>query len=178
MHRSFASALALAATAATLAACADAPSAPRTAGRQPSAAAYAGDNRVYNDVRVTVGMPIRVPCGRMGMEIVPLSGVEHASLQFVQTATGATSLRMHVNAQGVTGVGLVSGDLYRASGTTEETYDFASLGPLESYYLTYTFNVTSAGATGNIVAHELLRMSFDAEGNPSLDVVKFDGECR
>jgi len=178
MTRPLASALALTATAAMLAACADAPSAPRATASRPAASAFASGNRTFNDVRVPVGMPVRVPCGRMGMEIVPLSGVEHASLQFVQTATGATSLRMHVNAQGVTGVGLVSGDLYRASGTTEETYAFDALGPLESYYLTYTFNVTSAGATGNIVAHELLRMTFDADGNPSLDVVKFDGECR
>jgi hypothetical protein len=178
MHRPVANALALSLITVTLGACADAPSAPRLSPGAPSASVSPGYNRTFNDIGVNVHLPIQVPCGRLGVEIVPLYGVEHASLQFAQTATGAATLRLHVNAQGVSGVGLVSGDTYRASGTTEEAYDFASFGPTQSYYLTYTFNVTSAGATGNIVAHEVLRMSFDANGFPSLDVIKFDGECR
>ena len=178
MHRSVASAVLCSAAVAALAACADVPSAPSATAPTAPSLAVAGANRTYNDVRVDVGMPIRVPCSRLGMEIVPLSGVEHASMQFSRAADGRTTLRLHVNAQGVTGVGLVTGDEYRAAGTTEEAYDWDAFGAGDSYYLTYTFNVTSAGATGNIVAHELLRMSFDAAGNPSLDVVKFDGECR
>jgi hypothetical protein len=178
MHRPAANALALSLLAAMTGACADAPSAPRVTAGAPSMSASSGYNRTYNDVGVDVHLPIQVPCGRLGMEIVPLYGVEHASLQFAQTATGAATLRLHVNAQGVTGVGLVSGDAYRAGGTTDESYDLSSFGLTQSYYLTYTFNVTSAGATGNIVAHEVLRMSFDANGYPSLDVIKFDGECR
>jgi hypothetical protein len=160
------------------AACADAPSAPLTTSAAPSrATATAGDNRTYNDIRVPVTMPVRIPCSRAGWEIIPMSGVEHASMQLSSTATGGLRMRLHVNAQGVTGVGLVTGDTYRASGTTEEQYSWDAGNALDEYYLTYNFNVTSPGATGNIVAHEVLRMSFDASGFPTLDVAKFDAEC-
>jgi hypothetical protein len=161
------------------AACADAPSAPRTASAGPSLAlAASGDNRTYNDIKVPVAMPVRIPCSRAGWEIIPMSGVEHASMQLSSDGNGGLRLRLHVNAQGVTGVGLVTGDTYRASGTTEETYEWTAAGAPDGYYLTYSFNVTSPGATGNVVAHELMRMSFDAAGYPSLDLVKFDAECR
>jgi hypothetical protein len=177
MHRSLLSLVVVSAL--SLAACTEAPSAPAAsaATARPALASYGAD-RTYNDVRVPVHHPIQVPCARTGMEIVPLDGVEHASFQLSQNAAGGLRMRMHVNAQGVTGVGLVSGDAYHASGTTEESYEWGPGGAPEGYYLTYTFNVTSPGATGNIVAHEVLRMSFDAAGYPSLDVVKFDAECR
>lgn len=177
MHRSLPSLVVVSAL--TLAACADAPSAPRASSAAPSRALAAyGDVRTYNDVRVPLHHPIQVPCGRMGMEIVPFHGDEHASFQLSEPGPGRLRMRLHVNSQGVTGVGLVSGDTYHAAGTTEETYEWSTAGAPEGYYLTYTFAVTSAGATGNIVAHEVLRFSFDAAGYPSLDVVKFDAECR
>jgi hypothetical protein len=177
MPRSLASVLAVSTLATLATACSDAPSAPRPVPAQPSASVSSSYNRTFNDVGVNVHLPIQIPCSRLGMEIVPLYGVEHTSLQFAQTATGATSVKLHVNAQGVTGVGLVTGDTYHASGTTDETYDLDAFGLTQTYYLTYTFNVTSAGATGNIRAHEILRMSFDASGYPVLEVAKFDAVC-
>lgn len=178
MHRSLSTLVLASALCLSAAACADAPSAPLTASAAPSrATATAGDNRTYNDIRVPVTMPVRIPCSRAGWEIIPMSGVEHASMQISSNANGALTLRLHVNAQDVSGVGLVTGDTYRASGTTEEKYEWTSAGAPDGYYLTYNFNVTSPGATGNIVAHEVLRMSFDASGFPTLDVAKFDAEC-
>ena len=172
MHRSLSSRVLASALCLSAAACADAPSAPLTASAAPSrATATAGDNRTYNDIRVPVAMPVRIPCSRAGWEIIPMSGVEHASMQLSSNANGDLTLRLHVNAQGVTG------DTYRASGTTEETYDWTSAGAPDGYYLTYNFNVTSPGATGNIVAHEVLRMTFDASGFPTLAVAKFEAEC-
>ncbi|AHG90703.1 hypothetical protein J421_3166 [Gemmatirosa kalamazoonensis] len=178
MHRSLVNVVLRATLCLAAAACADAPSAPRLASSSPSlATAAAGESRTYNDISVPVQMPVRIPCSRAGWEIIPMSGVEHASMQLSSNATGDLTLRLHVNAQGVTGVGLVTGDTYRASGTTEEKYDWTAAAALDGYYLTYNFNVTSAGATGNIVAHEVLHMTFDASGYPSLQVTKFDAEC-
>jgi len=165
---------------AALAACADAPTA------MPSASSTAAGGRpslvaaqaTTNETDLPVQFPIQIPCSRLGREIVVLSGTEHTSLQQQSTAAGATHVRVHVNARGVTGVGLVTGDSYQSAGTTQESFDFDVAGFPASYDLTYNFTLTSPGATGNIVAHEVLRVSYDALGNSSVDVVHFDATCR
>ncbi|MFL5582416.1 MAG: hypothetical protein ACJ8AO_18765 [Gemmatimonadaceae bacterium] len=163
---------------AALAACADAPTAAPAA---PALAAVAA-NATANDVAMPVHMPIRVPCSRVGWEIVPLTGTEHGSYQLVVTPAGDARERFHVNAHDVTGTGLVTGDLYRASGTTEETFEWnLTSSPPYSHEITYGFNVqnlTWPGSAGSIHVTEVVRVDVDAEWNVTATVTKFDAECR
>ena len=169
-------AAALALTALT--ACADAPTAATTA-RPQIAAMTSSANGTIN----TFGPPfiggVVVPCGRMGPELVSFSGTEHFSFQQQVSTGGALNVRMHANAQGVTATGMVSGDTYHASGATDESYDFV-VGQLPfSYDIVYSFNMASARAgSGNIHALEILRISYDETGYPTLTRVKFDAECK
>jgi hypothetical protein len=157
-----------------LAACADSPSAPIAAPATPRAAALAATT-VEKDV--PVHLPLQIPCGRLGREIVPMDGTEHVTTQWMSNANGGGHLRMHITAQ-ADGIGLVSGDSYKAEGTTNETYEFDIASYPFQYDLTYNFNVQSAGKSGNIVAHEVLRVNVDTWGNATYAVIKFDAECR
>ena len=162
-----------------LAACADAPTAAPAAAAPQLSALSASLNGTINEFGPPFIGGVVVPCGRMGPELVTFSGTEHFSFQQQVNATGSMNVRLRANAQGVTATGLVSGDTYHTSGSTDETYDFV-VGQLPfSYDVVYTFNMASAGAgSGNIHALEVLRVSYDQYGYPTLQRVKFEAECK
>ncbi|HET7458469.1 MAG TPA: hypothetical protein VFJ74_12540 [Gemmatimonadaceae bacterium] len=164
-----------------LAACADAPTAtPAATDSRPGLAALSASlNGTINEFGPPFIGGVVVPCGRLGQELVTFSGTEHFSFQQQVNAAGSMNVRMHANAQGVTATGLVSGDTYHTSGATDESYDFVVNQFPFSYDIVYSFNMASGGAgSGNIHALEVLRVSYDANGWPTLQRVKFDAECR
>ena len=155
-----------------LAACAD-----TTAPAPAATPRLASSNATVSESNVPVHNPIQVPCGRMGLEIVPLDGVEHVTFQESFGRNGG-HVRFHVNAHNVSGYGLVSGDYYHAEGTTQEDYDF-DVGQFPfSYATNYTFGVQGNGNYGHIVAHEVLMINYDPYGNRTVQVAKFDAECK
>ena len=146
--------------------------APAEAPAAPSLAAF-----TENDVKVPYHQPVIVPCGRLGQEIVPFDGTIHVLFQTSFSASGRRHVKLQTNAQGMRGVGLVSGDLYRLNGGTSDAYEFDVDGPYTNTYIN-NFHVTSAGATGNIIAHETLRVLVDENGVPSVLNVNFVAECK
>jgi hypothetical protein len=160
-----------------LAACQSDPAAPAT-GSLLRRSANAASADVTNDVAVPAQFPVRIPCSRAGWEIIVFQGTEHVLLQQVVRPDGGARVKIQTNGTGMTGVGLVTGDLYRVGGTTQESYDFPAGQPFPASY-TYVndFVVTSAGATGNVVAHETLRVIWDAYGIPTVQVVDFHADC-
>lgn len=169
-------ALAVLASTAVLAAC-DAPSASPTAptATRPAAAAVA-----YTEVAqdVPVHNPIVMPCAVGGPQIVIFDGTEHTLFQTTANAAGGGHVRMHVNANDVTGYAVITGEEYRASGTTQDAIDWDAAQFPTTSMVTYSFNVTSPGRTGNIVAHETLQVDYDADGRPTVREVNFSAECR
>ncbi len=161
---------------AALGACASGTTAPTDAARAPALAASTYRER---DVAVPFVRGIQVPCSRAGLEIVVFEGTQHVAIQQTVASTGRTLLRFQTNGQGVTGTGLVSGDTYRLGGVTSESYQLpdGTTFPM-SYSYQNAFTVTSPGATGNIVAHETLRVDFDAAGSGTVSVVNFKAECK
>ena len=130
-----------------------------------------------NDVKIPYHQPVIVPCGRLGQEIVPFDGTVHVLFQTSFSAGGRRHLKLQTNAQGMTGVGLVSGDLYRLNGGSKDMYEFDVEGPYANTFVN-NFHVESAGATGNIIAHETLRVLVDENGVPSVQTVNFVAECK
>jgi hypothetical protein len=130
-----------------------------------------------NDIKIPYHQPVIVPCGRLGQEIVPFDGTVHVLFQTSFSASGRRHLKLQTNAQGMTGVGLVSGDRYRLNGGSSDAYEFDVDGTYVNTYIN-NFHVESAGATGNIVAHETLRVQVDENGVPSVQTVNFVAECK
>ncbi len=160
-----------------LAGCADQAVGPAEAPAEgPAAPALAAFTE--NDVKAPFHQPVIVPCGRLGQEIVPFDGTIHVLFQTSFSASGRRHLKLQTNAQGMKGVGLVSGDLYRLNGGTSDAYEFDVGGlPYTNTYIN-TFHVTSAGGTGNIIAHETLRVLVDENGVASVQTVNFVAECK
>jgi len=72
----------------------------------------------------------------------------------------------------------VTGDTYHLNGGTQEEFTFDVNALPFDYDMVNNFHVTSAGATGNIVAHETLRITYDADGNATVTVVNFHADCK
>jgi hypothetical protein len=130
-----------------------------------------------NDIKIPYHQPVIVPCGRLGQEIVPFDGTVHVLFQTSFSASGRRHLKLQTNAQGMTGVGLVSGDRYRLNGGSSDAYEFDVDGTYVNTYIN-NFHVESAGATGNILAHETLSVQVDENGVPSVQTVNFVAECK
>jgi hypothetical protein len=158
-----------------LAGCADRALSPTEApaGRAPTPSLALTEN----DIKIPYHQPVIVPCGRLGQEIVPFDGTIHVLFQMSFSASGRRHLKMQTNAQGMTGIGLVSGDRYRLNGGSSDAYEFDVDGTYTNTFVN-NFHVESAGATGNIVAHETLRVLVDENGIPTVQTVNFTAECK
>lgn len=131
-----------------------------------------------NDIKISAHLPVIVPCGRLGQEIVPFDGTQHVLVHSSFNTSGVEHLKLQTNAQGMTGTGLVSGDTYRVNGVTKDQYEFDALTlPYTNTYVN-NFHVESAGATGNIIVHETLKVYVDENGDPTVEVVNFTAECK
>jgi hypothetical protein len=136
-------------------------------------------NLAVNDVKLPLCFPIQIPCSRTGLEITVFTGTEPVLSSQTTRPDGGTRVSFQTNGRGATGTGLVSGDLYRLGGVTRESFELAPGQPWpDSYEYINNFDGTSPGATGNIVAHETLRVIWDAAGVPTFQVVNLIGECR
>src|SRR4051812_14672355 len=120
IRRSLLASVSLVTSALLLAACADTATAP-VGGAAPRAAALAA-NGTITEKNVYVHLPLQIPCGRLGREIVPMDGTENVTQQWMSNANGGGHMRLHLTAH-AEGIGLVSGDSYKAVGTTNETYE-------------------------------------------------------
>ncbi len=89
-----------------------------------------------------------VPCAG---EDVDLSGPLHVQLQFVANNAGGGHLKIQLNAQGISGVGLTSGDKYRGTGVFR--FAIASSGPVDHFSLDGHFQVIGQGPGNNLRVH-------------------------
>jgi hypothetical protein len=119
-----------------------------------------------------------VPCGRLGREIVPFDGTQHVLVHSSFNTSGWSTSICRPTPRGLTGTGLVSGDAYRVNGVTKDQYQFDALTlPYTNTYVN-NFHVESAGATGNIIAHETLKVYVDENGDATIEVVNLTAECK
>ena len=141
--------------------------------------AFAAESYTESDVAVPFTRGVQIPCSRNGLEIVVFTGTQHVLLHQSVAATGRSAIKLQTNGQGITGTGLVTGDTYRLGGMTTDMYQLPLGTPYPaSYTYVNNFPITSAGATGNVVAHETLRVEWDAWGNGTVTVVNFNAECK
>ena len=171
---------AIAATVAlTMMACADAPTAPAPVAGPALAAGTGTIAWTDNDIKREVHRGgVQIPCGRMGLELLAISGYEHVLAHQSFSPNGDVKVKMQTNAQEMTALGMVSGDTYRLGGMTAEEFSYNVYQLPYSYEYTNNFVVTSPGATGNIVAHEVLHVNILADGTWDVQTVRFSAECK
>ncbi len=121
--------------------------------------------------------PIPVPCANGGAgELVVLGGTIH--LVFHTTVNNdRVQVIVHANPQGVTGTGQVTGDIYRGVGATQ-IVDISRSGLPRVFTVANTFNIIGPGPGNNLLIHDTLHMTVNANGEPTANVTNVSLECR
>jgi hypothetical protein len=117
------------------------------------------------------------PCALNGRgEMVALSGEEHAVFIVTSDAKGGLHISTHFNNQGVGGVGLTTGDRYR--GTGNNRFSSSSRAAMSEFTFVNNFHLISAGAGSNLLLHETVHVTINANGEVTSSVMDIRVECR
>ncbi len=152
-------------------ACQDAPTAVQAPpGLRPSFAAFTSTV----NLSVPTAFEVVAPCGG---ESVALSGDLHILIH--QTVNGNNVvLKTHVQPQGISGVGLVSGDSYHSTGVTQETVAGSFKNGRFVDTFVNNFRIIGQGTGNNLLVHETFHLTVNANGDVTALVDNFSAECR
>ena len=159
-----------------LAACGDATRATGPAPAFDAAIPTARAAVLKENVTVPVELTVEVPCAAGGAgEVVALSGRLHMLVHVTIDGGGGLHIRSHTNPQGVSGTGLTTGTLYRATGATQER---ASIGRTDTFTYVNNFRIIGAGRGNDYVLHQNLHVTVNANRAITADADNFRIECR
>ena len=106
-----------------------------------------------------------IPCANGGAgEWISIGGTVHEVLHVTITAQGRATLVTHVQPQGVSGTGLVTGDKYNGVGVLHDTQTFG-VGVEQS--TVHNFLLIGQGSGNNLTVHENVRTTVNADGTVS-----------
>lgn len=142
-----------------------------------------GLGRAAADVTTTnVVFPLEiaqfVPCADGGTgEIVALSGNIH-DLFHVTMNGNRYEGKVHSQPQGVRGVGLTTGDSYRGTGVTQETFGGSLVNGQASSTFVNNFRLVGQGTGNNFMIHEVVHVTIDAGGEITATVDQLSVTCK
>lgn len=117
-----------------------------------------------------------VECANGGAgEEVHLTGYLHVTFSQTFDNAGGVHVKFHVNPQGISGTGLITGDQYRGTGVSQDQFN-AKVG--EEYTFINNFNIIGQGPGNNALVHENFHITIDANGNLTAWVENSHSECR
>jgi hypothetical protein len=125
---------------------------------------------------IPVDETLFVPCAAGGAgEEVRLTGTIHTVFRFVSNGTNGIHGKFHANDQGISGIGLTTGDKYHRTGATNSELN-AKVG--EEATATDSFNVIGQGNGNNFLAHVTVHINVNPDGTVTADVFKISIECK
>jgi hypothetical protein len=123
-----------------------------------------------------IDIPLFVDCANGGAgENVTLSGVLH-DLFHVTTNGNKFVLKFHDQPQGISGVGEITGDVYHATGVTQETTTTGVIGVTDAFV--NNFNIIGPRPGNNILIHENFHVTVNANGTLTVLLDHLTAECK
>jgi hypothetical protein len=118
-----------------------------------------------------------VPCANGGAgELVLIEGTLH--IQDHITINGnRVNLKTHFQPQGATGVGLVTGDVYQATGVTQEQDSLPLTNGAAEFTFINNFRLIGQGPDNNLQVHQTVHVTIDANGNVTTVVDNTTVDC-
>jgi hypothetical protein len=117
-----------------------------------------------------------VPCAAGGAgEIVALSGQLHVLIHVTVNDVGGTNIKTHFQPQGISGVGLITGDTYRGTGVTQDQE--SNTGATE-FTAVNNVNLIGPGPGNNLLVHQLIHITINPNGELTAVVVNSNIDCK
>jgi len=119
-----------------------------------------------------------IPCAIGGTgEVVDLSGRLHTLISFTINSNNVSG-HFHIQPQGISGVGELSGLPYHATGGTEESFKITLKNGQANLTFVNKFRMIGQGPANNFSVHETLRMAVKADGTTTVTHDNYIVECR
>ena len=118
------------------------------------------------------------PCANGGAgEIVSITGTAHAVIHTTIDGNGGFHSKFLENAQGVSGVGQVTGDVYRVTGPGHiMEFDSGDSLHTEFAFLNLT-KLVGPGPDNNLTLRDYIHVVVNANGETTVDIVKSTADC-
>jgi hypothetical protein len=132
------------------------------------------------NLSVPINILVFVPCANGGTgEFVQLSGDLHILFHTTIGDSGHVEIKAHFQPQGVSGVGLTTGDKYQATGVTQQTTTFDSVDgfPFETTFVN-NFRIIGQGLGNNFLVHQTFHVTVNANGEVTAFVTNTSVECK
>jgi len=131
-----------------------------------------------NDVS-DINLTVFVPCAAGGAgELVDLSGPLHTLITFTINGNNVSGTA-HFQPQGLSGTGETTGDKYQATGVTKAS---SFKGSFQNGQFTQTyvnnFRIIGSGSGNNFLVHEVLHVTFNANGTVTVFHDNFSIDCK
>ncbi|MGH7503533.1 MAG: hypothetical protein ACREL7_17540 [Longimicrobiales bacterium] len=160
--------------AAAVPACADSPVG-MDADLQPSFAAVA----TTTNEKIPFALLVFVSCAAGGAgEDVLLTGTLHIMTHLTIDATGGINARSHFQPQRISGTGLTTGDMYQATGVTQDRLGVRAAGFPVQFTFINNFRIIGQGRGNNFLVHENVHVTINANGVVTADVVNATVDCK
>ena len=126
-----------------------------------------------------INLTVFVPCAAGGAgELVDLSGPLHTLITFTINGNNVSGTA-HFQPQGLSGTGETTGDKYQATGVTKAS---SFKGSFQNGQFTQTyvnnFRIIGSGSGNNFLVHEVLHVTFNANGTVSVFHDNFSIDCK
>lgn len=116
--------------------------------------------------------PTYTQCG----ETVAFSGYAHGTVSYTQDNSGGMHGRLHLNFQNVSGVS-TTGTRYRFNGAGSQITNATANGA-NTFTFPGNIHMVGQGPNNNFVAHYLLHITINSNGEPTAVFEMVDAECR
>jgi hypothetical protein len=117
---------------------------------------------------------IGIPCAP---DIAFVTGDLHALITQEVDSDGGVHLKSHFQPQGVSGVGLLTGAKYQATGVTQEHTNIHSSLAFEDTFVN-NFRIIGQGPGNNLLVHTTIHITVDANGVVTATVLNSSVDCQ
>jgi hypothetical protein len=142
------------------------------------ASATAANAEVGTNDTQTVTLSAFVPCADGGAGEV-ITGDVRLHIQLTSTVNGnSVSGHAHFQPQGGTLVGQATGDTYRATGETQESFKSSLQNGQSTFTLVNNFRLIGQGPAKNLLVHETIHVTVNANGDTTVSQDKLSIDCK
>jgi hypothetical protein len=130
---------------------------------------------VTTNVKEPLAFVVSNPCANDGAgEDVPLTGTLHTLITATEDKGGGFHINLHFTER-ATGVGLTTGATYQASGIATNIFN-AKVGQVST--LVNTLRLIGQGPGNNLLIHEIIHLTINANGVVTAEFFRASQECK
>jgi hypothetical protein len=126
---------------------------------------------------VPFGQAVIVPCANGGAgEVVLIEGTLHLQ-NHVTINNNRASIKVHAQPQGASGVGQTTGDVYRATGVTQEHDSIPLTNGAFEFTFINNFKIIGQGPDNNLLVHQTVHVTITPDGTVTALVDNTSVDC-